>query len=99
MEDVEYFLDKSKAKECFDMLDLDKDGKVNLQVLLAPLLPWSVLRKLQSLFVCARVCVCACVHVSARQHQGVLRYLDACQLCFSSHFALASHAVLSASMC
>ena len=32
LEDVEYFLDKPKAKECFDMLDLDKDGKVNLQV-------------------------------------------------------------------
>lgn len=32
LEDVEYFLEKSKAKECFDMLDLDKDGKVSLQV-------------------------------------------------------------------
>ena len=32
LEDVEYFLDKSKAKECFEMLDLDKDGKVSLQV-------------------------------------------------------------------
>ena len=32
LEDVEYFLDKTKAKECFDMLDLDKDGKISLQV-------------------------------------------------------------------
>ena len=32
MEDVEYFLEKTKAKECFDMLDLDKDGRVSLQV-------------------------------------------------------------------
>ena len=31
LEDVQYFLDKSKAKECFDMLDLDKDGKISLQ--------------------------------------------------------------------
>lgn len=32
LDDVEYFLDKPKAKECFDMLDLDKDGKISLQV-------------------------------------------------------------------
>ncbi len=32
LEDVEYFLDKTKAKECFDMLDLDRDGKISLQV-------------------------------------------------------------------
>ncbi len=32
LEDVEYFLEKSKAKECFDMLDLDRDGKISLQV-------------------------------------------------------------------
>ncbi|KAA6420817.1 MAG: small conductance mechanosensitive ion channel family [Trebouxia sp. A1-2] len=31
LEDVEYFLDKTKAKECFDMLDLDRDGKISLQ--------------------------------------------------------------------
>ena len=49
LEDVEYFLDKTKAKECFDMLDLDRDGKVSLQVqpcslaveLVALLLPFS----------------------------------------------------------
>ncbi len=32
LEDVEYFLEKTKAKECFDMLDLDRDGKISLQV-------------------------------------------------------------------
>ena len=37
LEDVEYFLDKAKAKECFDMLDLDSDGKISLQVCLSPL--------------------------------------------------------------
>ena len=36
MEDVEYFLDKAKAKECFDMLDLDSDGKISLQVAFHP---------------------------------------------------------------
>jgi hypothetical protein len=35
LEDVEYFLEKTKAKECFDMLDLDRDGKISLQVILA----------------------------------------------------------------
>ena len=37
LEDVEYFLDKPKAKECFEMLDLDKDGKVSLKVCCYPL--------------------------------------------------------------
>ena len=32
LEDVEYFLEKTKAKECFEMLDLDRDGKISLQV-------------------------------------------------------------------
>ena len=51
LEDVEYFLEKSKAKECFEMLDLDKDGKVNLQVCLCS--SSSLVRLL-----CACVCVC-----------------------------------------
>ena len=32
LSDLEYFLDPKSAKECFDILDLDRDNKISLQV-------------------------------------------------------------------
>ena len=32
LSDLEYFLDTKSAKECFDILDLDRDNKISLQV-------------------------------------------------------------------
>lgn len=59
LEDVEYFLEKTKAKECFDMLDLDKDGKVSLQVWPPSFSPCHVLRCADKHWCCFFAMSCA----------------------------------------
>lgn len=65
LEDVEYFLDKPRAKECFEMLDLDKDGKISLQV--GPYNPLFAAFAMHVLFASGLLMIrfcCRCFHVS-----------------------------------
>ena len=61
LEDVEYFLEKAKAKECFEMLDLDRDGKISLQVHPCCTLRYDLCCMLRYEMCCMlRYCLCNC---------------------------------------
>ncbi len=80
LEDVEYFLEKTKAKECFDMLDLDRDGKISLQVDPCCMLRYDLCRMLR--YDLCRVLRYDLCRVLRYDLCRVLRYDLCCMLCY-----------------